>query len=96
MLSQTASQTGKASFQLSSVLLLFSVIIITLKMNWTLSTSTFYHSDKTNAQLFGSRLKQWNILEKDIIASFHRNGQSDKATYYSMHGDLMYCSNIKN
>jgi hypothetical protein len=32
-----------------------------------LSTPTFYHSDKTKAQLFGSWLKQWNLLEKDVI-----------------------------
>ena len=33
-----------------------------LQIKGTLNTLTFYHSYKTNAQLLGSQLKQWNLL----------------------------------
>ena len=56
----------------------------------TLNIPTFYHSDKIKAQLFGSRLKQRNLLEKGVIVSFYRKRQSDIATYDSVDGDLLY------
>ena len=44
----------------------------------------------------GSRLKQWNLLEKGVIVSLYRKRQSDIATYYSDNGDLMYWNNIQH
>jgi len=32
-----------------------------------LNTQTFYHSNKTKAQLLGSWFKKWNVLEKGVI-----------------------------
>ena len=55
-----------------------------------LNTPTFYHSDKTKAVLRGSWLKQWNLLEKDVIVSLYRKRQSDIAMCYSLDGDLVY------
>jgi len=49
-----------------------------------------YHSDKTNTQLLGSWLEQWNLLEKGVIVSLYTKKKSDIATYYSMDGDLVY------
>jgi hypothetical protein len=66
MLSQTIYQTAKASVQLFSVLSICSVIIITLPNKGALNTPTFYHGNETKAQQHVSRLKQWNVLEKDI------------------------------
>jgi hypothetical protein len=63
---------------------------MTLQFKGTPNTPTFYHSDITKAQPFGSRLKQWNLLEKGVIVSFHKKRQSEIATYYSRDGDLVY------
>jgi len=61
-----------------------------LQIKGTPNTPIFYHSNKTKAQPLGSWLKQWNPLEKGVIASFYKKGQSDIATYYSRSGDLVY------
>jgi len=42
------------------------------------------------AKLLGSRLKQWNRLEKSIKVSFCWKWQSDTATCYSRDGDKGY------
>jgi DNA gyrase/topoisomerase IV subunit B len=63
---------------------------MTLQIKGTPSTPTFYHSDKTKTQPLGSRLKQWNLLEKGVIVSFYKKRQPDRATYYSRDGDLLY------
>jgi hypothetical protein len=61
-----------------------------MQIKGMLSTPAFYHSNKTKAQLFGSWLKQWNLLEKDVMTSFYRKRQSDIAIYSLMNGDLVY------
>jgi len=68
---------------------------MTLQIKGTPNTPTFYHSDKTKAQPLGSRLEQWNLLEKGVIVSIYKKRQSDIATYYSRDGDLVYCNNIQ-
>jgi hypothetical protein len=77
------SQTEKASLQLFIAPLICSV------------RPTFYHNDKTKTQLFGSRLRQWNLLERCVAVSFCRKRQSGIATYYSQDGDLVYWNNIQ-
>jgi hypothetical protein len=56
-------------------------------MKGTLNTSTFYHSNKTKAQLLGSRLKKWNVFEKGVIVPFYSKRQPDIVTYYTMDGE---------
>jgi len=72
---QTASQTEKASFKLFSFLLICSE-----------TKPTFDRSNKTKAQLLGSGLKQWNLLEEVVIVSFCTKRQPDIAVYYSVNG----------
>jgi len=74
-LSQSISQAQKSSFQLFSVPVIGSVIIITLPITGTLNTPTFYHIDKTKAKPLGSLLHQWNLLNKGATVSFHRTRQ---------------------
>jgi hypothetical protein len=88
-LSQTISQTDKASLQLFSVRLICSVIINTLQINGTLNTPTFYHSNKTNTRPFGSWFKPWNILEKSVIVLFCWKRQPGIATYLLVYDYLM-------
>ena len=83
-------QTEKLSFQLFSFPVIRSVIIITLLITGMLNTPMVYHSDKTKAQLLGSWLKQWNLLEKDVRASLYRNMPSDIAMYYYSQELLQY------
>jgi hypothetical protein len=56
-------------------------------MKGTLNTPTFYHSNKTKAQLLGSWLKKWNVLEKGVIVSFYSKRQPDIIMYYTMDGE---------
>jgi len=79
------------SFLLFSVSSTSNVIITTLQITETLNTLPVYDSGTTKPQLLGSWLKQWNLLEKDVRASFYRNRPSDIAMYYSMDSDLVYC-----
>jgi hypothetical protein len=69
--------------------------MITLQIKGTLNTPPFCYSNKTKAQLLGSRLKEWNHLEKGVIVSYCRKRQSDIVTHYSMYGDLVHCNNIR-
>ena len=87
-MSQTTSQTEKSSFQL------FSVPFHLQCNNYdTANWRDARHTDKTKAQPLGSRLKQWNLLEKGVIVSFYKKRQSDIATYYSRDGDMVYWNN---
>jgi hypothetical protein len=49
---------------------------------------------KTKAQLLGSRLQQWSLLENGVKVSLYRKRQANIASYFSIDGDLVYCSNI--
>ena len=49
---------------------------------------------KTKAQLLGSLLQQWNLLEKGVKVSFYRKRQSNIAEYNSIDGDLVYCKDV--
>jgi len=49
---------------------------------------------KTKAEVIGSQLQQWNLLEKGVELSFHRKRQLNIAKYFSMDGDKLYCNDI--
>jgi len=50
---------------------------------------------KTKAQLFGSRLQQWNLVEKCMKVSFYRKRELNTANYFTMDGDLVKCNEIR-
>ena len=45
-------------------------------------------------KLFGSRLRGWNLLQKDTKVCFFRNRQEEFPDFYSEENDLVYCNNI--
>ena len=49
---------------------------------------------KSKAELVGSRLQQWNLLESDVKVSFFRDRQKDLVPFFLMEGDLVYCNDI--
>lgn len=49
---------------------------------------------KTKAQLLGSRLQQWNLLQKGVKISTFRKRQCMLAVFFSMANDLVYCHDI--
>lgn len=50
---------------------------------------------KSKAQLLGSRLKQWNLLDKDTRVSYFRNRQEDFMSFFTKDGDLVFCNNAE-
>lgn len=50
---------------------------------------------KSKAQLLGSRLQQWNLLEKGTKVSFFRKRQLQFSNYFSKDGDLVYCDDAE-
>ena len=49
---------------------------------------------KTQAELLGSKLRGWNLLQKDTRVCFFLNRQEEFQDFYSEENDLMYCENI--
>jgi hypothetical protein len=49
---------------------------------------------KIQAELFGSRLQGWNLLQKNTNISIFRYQQKDIAQYFASAGDLVYCRDI--
>lgn len=49
---------------------------------------------KTKAQLLGSRLQKWNLLEKGVKVSLYGKRQSNIAKYYLIDGDTVYCNDV--
>jgi hypothetical protein len=49
---------------------------------------------ETKAQLLGSRLQQWNLLEKRVKVSLCRKRQANISSYFSMDGDHVYCNEV--
>jgi hypothetical protein len=49
---------------------------------------------KTKAQLFGSRLQQWKLIEKCMNVSFYRKRQSNIAKYFTLNGDLVKSNEV--
>jgi hypothetical protein len=49
---------------------------------------------KSQAELLGSRLQGWNLLQKNTNISIFRYQQKDIAQYFASAGDLVYCTDI--
>lgn len=49
---------------------------------------------KTKAELLGSRLQQWKLLEKGVKVSIYRKRQSTITDFFAMEGDLVFCHDI--
>ncbi len=49
---------------------------------------------KKQAELLGSRLRGWNLLQKDTKVCFFHNRQEEFQDFYSEENDLVYCNNI--
>ena len=49
---------------------------------------------KSKAELLGSRLQQWNLLESDVRISLFRDRQKELVQFFLMEGDLVYCHDI--
>ncbi|KAI6648548.1 hypothetical protein LOD99_8028 [Oopsacas minuta] len=50
---------------------------------------------KDKAELLASRLKQKNLLDKDVLVSHYRKRNFDLAQYYTTDGPLCYCNDIE-
>lgn len=49
---------------------------------------------KTKAELLGSRLQQWNLLEKGVKVSIYRKRESTLTNFFAADGDLVFCHDI--
>ena len=49
---------------------------------------------KKQAELLGSRLRGWNLLQKGTKVCYFRNRQEEFQDFYSEENDLVYCNNI--
>ena len=49
---------------------------------------------KSKAELWGSRLQQWNLFESNVRISVFRDRQKDLVQFFLMEGDLVYCNGI--
>lgn len=94
MLSQIISRTEKASFQLFSVPLIFSVKIITLHIKWTLKHAGILTQRQNKSSATWITVRQWNFPAKGVTVSYYMKRQSGRATFYSMDGDILYCNNV--
>jgi hypothetical protein len=52
------------------------------------------NSSKSQAELLGSRLQGWNLLQKNTNISIFRYRQKDTAQYFASAGNLVYCTDI--
>nr|CAH7733771.1 unnamed protein product [Callosobruchus chinensis] len=51
---------------------------------------------KTKSQLLGSRLQQWNLLEKGVKISSYRTRQSSLKSLFSEDNGLVFCPNVNS
>jgi hypothetical protein len=47
---------------------------------------------KAQAQLLGSRLKEWNLMQKGTTVSVFRKRQTGLSSYFVMEDSLCYCN----
>ena len=62
-------------------------------------SQTIYHYQITSCMcseigIWGSRLREWNLLQKDTKVCFFRNCQEEFQDFYSEENYLAYCNNI--
>nr|CAH7753306.1 unnamed protein product [Callosobruchus chinensis] len=51
---------------------------------------------RTKSQLLGSRLQQWNLLEKGVKVSSYRTRQSSLKSLFSEDNGLVFCPNVNS
>jgi len=51
---------------------------------------------KTQSEILGSRLQQWNLLDNNTRISVYRKRQQCLSSFFSMEGSLCYCNNVKD
>lgn len=49
---------------------------------------------KSQAELLGSRLAEWNLLEKTVMTSIYRNREKELAQYFEKNHQFNYCKDI--
>ena len=49
---------------------------------------------KSKAQLLGSRLQQWNLLEKGTKIAFYKKRELGLLNYFSMDDSIAFCNNV--
>ena len=49
---------------------------------------------KNKAELLGSRLQQWNLLEEDVTITSYRKRHQQLEPFFMKEGNLVFCSNI--
>ena len=49
---------------------------------------------KNLSELFASRLKQWYLVQEDVMNTSFRNQNKDLSSFYDMENKLCYCTNI--
>ena len=49
---------------------------------------------KSEAELLGSRLKQWNLLEKNVRISLFRSHHQQLVPFFRKEDDLVFCYNV--
>lgn len=49
---------------------------------------------KCKAELLGSRLQQWNLLEETVKVSVYRNREGDLTPFFEMENNLVACSDV--
>ena len=52
------------------------------------------HLSKNQAELLGSQLKGWNLLDRGTKVCYFRNRQEDLKNFFSQEGDFEYCNYI--
>jgi hypothetical protein len=57
------------------------------------SQAIFAQKQEVNEHL-GSRLRGWNLRQKDTKVCFYRNRQEEFQDFYSEENDLVYCNNF--
>jgi hypothetical protein len=49
---------------------------------------------KAQAELLGSRLKEWNLLQKGTTVSVFHKWQTGLSSYFAMEDSLLYCNDV--
>jgi hypothetical protein len=51
---------------------------------------------KSQSELLGSRLQQWNLLHSSTRITAVRHRQQDLSQFFAMEGSLCYCRNVND
>ena len=53
-----------------------------------------HYLSKENAEILGSRLQQWNLLQEGTTTSSLRQRNKSLSSYYAIADDICYCTNV--